>query len=261
MIHSLRNFFTPVQMKTLVVSILCLASVALADDFKTIDGKEDKNVKVKRVEPDGIVLSINYGISKVYFTELPKEVQERFHYDPAKAAAYSTQQNQNLEAWRKQQAQAQVQAQPQEARATAAEPMATSGIETLPPVTVALKDELLGAVKMTDELDALYERGCTSAEFIAAALPVERVIMKLQDKLPKADPRHDLLVNAFDAYQRTAIAMKANEQGRGQRSDVTVTIGTARLCKHLLRRILEGNLTPEEKSLYYAWRKGLRENP
>ena len=248
-------------MKTLVVSILCLASVALADDFKTIDGKEDKNVKVKRVEPEGIVLSTNYGISKVYFTELPKEVQERFHYDPAKAAAYSTQQNQNLEAWRKQQAQAQVQAQPQEARATAAEPMATSGIETLPPITVALKDELLGAVKMTDELDALYERGCTSAEFIAAALPVERVIMKLQDKLPKGDPRHDLLVNAFDAYQQTAIAMKSNEQGMGQRSYVRVTIATARLCKHLLRRILEGNLTPEEKSVYYAWRKGLQENP
>jgi hypothetical protein len=248
-------------MKTLVVSILCLASVDLADDFKTIDGKEDKNVKVKRVEPEGIVLSTNYGISKVYFTELPKEVQERFHYDPAKAAAYSTQQNQNLEAWRKQQAQAQVQAQPQEARATAAEPMATSGIETLPPITVALKDELLGAVKMTDELDALYERGCISAEFIAAALPVERVIMKLQDKLPKGDPRHDLLVNAFDAYQQTAIAMKSNEQDRGQRSYVRVTIATARLCKHLLRGILEGNLTPEEKSVYYAWRKGLRENP
>jgi len=28
------------------------------------------------------------GISKVYFTELPKEVQERFHYDPEKAAQY-----------------------------------------------------------------------------------------------------------------------------------------------------------------------------
>ena len=27
------------------------------------------------------------GISKVYFTELPKDVQERFHYDPAHAAA------------------------------------------------------------------------------------------------------------------------------------------------------------------------------
>ena len=27
------------------------------------------------------------GISKLYFTELPKDVQERFHYDPAQAAA------------------------------------------------------------------------------------------------------------------------------------------------------------------------------
>src|SRR5438270_68851 len=96
LIHSL-------QMKALAVSIICLASVTLADDFKTIDGKEYKNVKVKRVEPDGIVLGTSYGISKVYFTELPKEVQERFHYDPAKAAAYSAQQNQNLEALQKQQ--------------------------------------------------------------------------------------------------------------------------------------------------------------
>src|SRR5436305_14749936 len=101
--------------------------------------------------------------------------------------------------------------------------MATSGIETLPPITVALKDELLGAVKMTDELDALYERGCTSAEFVGATLPVERVIMKLQGKLRKADPRYELPVNAFDAYQRTAIAMKVREQDRGQPSDVTLT--------------------------------------
>src|SRR5438045_9485427 len=114
-------------MKTLVLSILCLASVALADDFKTIDGKEDKNVKVKRVEPDGFVLSTNFGISKVYFTELPKEVQDRFHYDREKAAAYSTQQDENLEAWRKQQAPAQLQVLPEQAgaAATAVEHVAT----------------------------------------------------------------------------------------------------------------------------------------
>jgi chromosome segregation ATPase len=74
--------------KTLAVLIVCLASIALADDFKTIDGKEYKNVKVKRVEPDGIVLVSKSGISKVYFVELPKEVQQRFNYDPKKAAAY-----------------------------------------------------------------------------------------------------------------------------------------------------------------------------
>ncbi len=42
------------------------ASIALADDFKTVDGKEYKNVTVGRVEPDGIVLSSKSGISKVY---------------------------------------------------------------------------------------------------------------------------------------------------------------------------------------------------
>ena len=67
--------------------MVCFASVIRADDFKTNDGKEYKNVTVSRVEPDGIVLITSIGISKVYFTELPKEVQERFHYDPEKAAA------------------------------------------------------------------------------------------------------------------------------------------------------------------------------
>ena len=75
--------------KTALAIIAALsASIALADDFKTIDGKEYKNVKVKRVEPNGIVLVSKSGISKVYFVELPKEVQQRFNYDPKKAAAY-----------------------------------------------------------------------------------------------------------------------------------------------------------------------------
>jgi hypothetical protein len=64
------------------------ASIALADDFKTVNGKEYKNVAVSRVEADGLVLRSKSGISKVYFTELPRDVQERFHYvDPAKAEA------------------------------------------------------------------------------------------------------------------------------------------------------------------------------
>jgi hypothetical protein len=87
---------------TFVILIVCFASIALADDFKTTDGKEYKNVTVSRVEPDGIVLITSSGISKVYFTELPKEVQERFNYDAAKAAAYSAEQVANSEAFSKQ---------------------------------------------------------------------------------------------------------------------------------------------------------------
>jgi len=78
-------------MKILTILILFSASVALADDFKLIDGKEYKNVTVSRVEPDGIVLRTKSGISKLYFVELPKEVQERFHYNAAIAAAYEQQ--------------------------------------------------------------------------------------------------------------------------------------------------------------------------
>jgi hypothetical protein len=52
-------------------------------------GKEYKNVTVSRVEADGLVLKGKSGISKVYFTELPKEVQQRFHYEPAQAAEFT----------------------------------------------------------------------------------------------------------------------------------------------------------------------------
>src|SRR6266516_6010565 len=94
-------------MKILTFLILCFASVVLADDFKVIDGKEYKNVTVRRVEPDGIVLISSSGISKVYFTELPKEVQARFHYDAAKSAAYSAQQTATQAAFQKQQEELQ----------------------------------------------------------------------------------------------------------------------------------------------------------
>jgi hypothetical protein len=90
-------------MKVPIVPILCFGSVALADDFKTLAGKEYKDVTVSRVEADGIVLTGKAGISKVYFTELPKDVQERFGYDPQTAGDYSAQQNAGLEQVRKQQ--------------------------------------------------------------------------------------------------------------------------------------------------------------
>src|SRR5205809_888160 len=93
-------------MKALTLFIICFASITLAEDFKTIDGQEYKNVTVSRVEPDGIVLFTSSGISKIYFTELPKEIQARFHYDPAQATAYTADQNAQLESLRKQREEA-----------------------------------------------------------------------------------------------------------------------------------------------------------
>jgi len=82
------------------------ASLVMADDFKTIDGKEYKNATVTRVEPDGIVVKYKSGISKLYFAELPREVQERFHYNPQQAIAYSADQAANYEVYQKQQEEA-----------------------------------------------------------------------------------------------------------------------------------------------------------
>jgi len=78
-----------VNRKVLTFLIASFVSAVFAEDFKTTDGKEYKDATVSRVEPDGIVVKTKSGISKLYFTELPKEVQDRFHYDAQKAAAYS----------------------------------------------------------------------------------------------------------------------------------------------------------------------------
>ena len=72
---------------TVITFAALLASIAVAEDFKTIEGKEYKDVTVSRVEPDGIVLTATTGISKVYFVELPKDVQERFLPSTPKVSA------------------------------------------------------------------------------------------------------------------------------------------------------------------------------
>jgi hypothetical protein len=66
---------------------LLSAPLALAEDFKTVRGKLYKDATIIHVDADGIVLKTKSGISKVYFSELPNDVQERFHSTPAKTAA------------------------------------------------------------------------------------------------------------------------------------------------------------------------------
>jgi hypothetical protein len=68
---------------TLAILPLLSASLALAEDFKTINGRLYKDATINRVEADGIVIKTKTGISKVYFIELPKDVQERFHPRPS----------------------------------------------------------------------------------------------------------------------------------------------------------------------------------
>ena len=69
---------------TLAILALLSATLALAEEFKTVRGKLYKDATIIRVEADGIVLKTKTGISKVYFVELPSDVQQRFRPTPAK---------------------------------------------------------------------------------------------------------------------------------------------------------------------------------
>jgi hypothetical protein len=117
-----------VQTKSLTIFLLSFAVAALSEDFKTVNGKEYKDATITRVEPDGIVVKTNSGITKVYFTELPKDVQEHFHYDSEKAASYSAEQAANYTAYQKQQEETRRQQEHADAKnnAASAEQQATT---------------------------------------------------------------------------------------------------------------------------------------
>lgn len=64
----------------------------------TLDDKHYTQVKIKKIEPDGLVIS--YGgsalsICKVYFESLPDDIKERFHYDRESAIRFQSQQVQS----------------------------------------------------------------------------------------------------------------------------------------------------------------------
>ena len=77
-----------------VTTLLLFAALVRAEDFKTVDGKEYKNAKVSRVEPDGIVISFSGGIVKLPFVELPADVQKKYGYDSKSAQEFQQQQYQ-----------------------------------------------------------------------------------------------------------------------------------------------------------------------
>src|SRR5438046_870750 len=109
-----------VNTKLFTVLILSFTSAAFSEDVKTVNGKEYKDASITRVDPDGIVVKTKSGITKVYFIELPKEVQERFHYDSEKGASYSAEQGTNYTAYQKQQEETQRQQQAADAKSKAA---------------------------------------------------------------------------------------------------------------------------------------------
>jgi hypothetical protein len=151
--------------KVLTFLILCFASAAFAEDFKTVNGKEYKDATVTRVDPDGVVVKTKSGVTKVYFVELPKEVQERFHYDSEKAASYSAEQAANYTAYQKQQEDTRRQQQDADAKNNAvfaAQQAATNRTQALQTRYAALQkqeDDLLLQIGEAKKTGPEYRQG------------------------------------------------------------------------------------------------------
>lgn len=71
-----------------IIGIVLLAVSSIAENITNTLGAVYSNVTIKRVEPDSLVVMGNKGIVRIPMAELPEELQHRFKYDPAKAAAH-----------------------------------------------------------------------------------------------------------------------------------------------------------------------------
>ena len=153
------------QTKLFTILLLTFAAAALSEDFKTANGKEYKDATVTRIDPDGVVVKTKSGITKVYFTELPKDVQEHFHYDSEKAAAYSAEQAANYTAIQKQQDETQRQQQAADAKteaSVAAQQAATNRTQTLQTRYSELQkqeDDLLRQIGQAKQPGPEYRQG------------------------------------------------------------------------------------------------------
>lgn len=59
-----------------------------SNDLVTADGQIYRNVQVWNIEPDGLTLRHDAGLTKVEFPLLPEAWQKKYEYDPEMAATY-----------------------------------------------------------------------------------------------------------------------------------------------------------------------------
>lgn len=181
--------------KVLTFLILCFGSVAFAEDFKTVNGKEYKDATIMRTEPDGIVVKTNSGVTKIYFAELPKDVQEHFHYDSEKAASYSAEQAANYAAYQNQQNEAQRQQQAADAKnkaAVAEQQAATDRTQTLQTRYNELQkqeDNLLLQIGQAKEPGPAYRGGKNGRTLLHQPNPQKSQLPVLQSHLTEV--RHE----------------------------------------------------------------------
>lgn len=123
-------------MKVPITLIFAISTSAmLAEDLVTKDGTRYRDVKVTRVEDNGIRISHQHGMAKILFEELPPALRTKYGYDPKKAAAFTAveQAARKAEAEKAAQNAAAAQKQAEMAAAAAAERAAAARANTPPP--------------------------------------------------------------------------------------------------------------------------------
>jgi hypothetical protein len=76
-------------MRRFVFAVVMLLGVAaMADDITTLDGKTYRNVKVTSSDPISITVSHSTGVGMLLFAEMDADLQKKYGYNAAKAAAY-----------------------------------------------------------------------------------------------------------------------------------------------------------------------------
>ena len=68
------------------VTLIALQPIR-AEDWRTNDGKTYTGVKVVKVEDDAVTILCDDGGARIALATLPPDLQQKFHYDPAKAQA------------------------------------------------------------------------------------------------------------------------------------------------------------------------------
>lgn len=79
----------PLSLRGVLSTVLAFAAMsAWALDIKTLDGREFKDAKILRQEPDRITIVYPNGGATIYLRDLTEDLQKQFGYDPQQAQQY-----------------------------------------------------------------------------------------------------------------------------------------------------------------------------
>lgn len=95
--------YTAISVILCIGPVCCFAPEAVARDIATKSGAVYTNISIIRVDPDGIHLRHDSGITKVQFFELADSLQEEFGFNPEAAKSYRAQKQHSEALWRAQQ--------------------------------------------------------------------------------------------------------------------------------------------------------------